>query len=630
MASRIKAMCKCLKHEEISENKDFKVYKHTAKKLKKATYDTMMKLNLITKLESALCTACVTYVENEGNNDDNVKKFKKSDKDVESVLFKIKQGKPDKAETETIISALAENEQKEINNTINDYKNLYKDDTFLENMTMDSILDRCNSTLIFFILCLCNAHQGLDAQRKGILIKIIELIYLLFSGSIVAPFHFAENMLIYFLTGSKTVCNMVNKYSPSGSYSTIGNWLKNRAVGDIAASKNDFICFFDNNQILSRNWRVKYNSKYSVNVITTVVYIVPDPASTIQTSVNLSPFYWLAFNNSETLSNIIKHENDLFSVTFSEYRDTFINHVIQIVDGSLDINFQDNTDKLNGHIFDKKCISETVQYSEEGVEFANSGFKFDPYDIVPEGCLDKPVVHVGDPHMLNPCSYSAVESLLDNIMEENKEKEWFILGCDGSPYLLAARMIENYALCPVCEETLKSEVLFQQHINATHNDPTISFNTNRKFKNILLIPRLGHFEINFTKAIFKLMWKVCLEDMAKMLGFTSTKALTHCQAATNHHQSWQMLQILLHGTAAELIVPFVIYCRNNNIKKDATQYFEYLKRTIDPCYKFMAVAIFTYVLAIHLFRCGVRKNNGKVKAACRWKAAPLFYGLNMT
>lgn len=41
----------------------------------------------------------------------------------------------------------------------------------------------------------------------------------------------------------------------------------------------------------------------------------------------------------------------------------------------------------------------------------------------------------------------------------------------------------------------------------------------------------GHFEINMTKALFKLLWELCLVDLAKMLGFKSPKALASCQSA---------------------------------------------------------------------------------------------------
>lgn len=41
-------------------------------------------------------------------------------------------------------------------------------------------------------------------------------------------------------------------------------------------------------------------------------------------------------------------------------------------------------------------------------------------------------------------------------------------------------------------------------------------------------------------------------------------------------------------------------------------------------------AIFTYMLALYLFRAAIRRNNSELIMASRVKLSPLFYGLNMT
>lgn len=42
----------------------------------------------------------------------------------------------------------------------------------------------------------------------------------------------------------------------------------------------------------------------------------------------------------------------------------------------------------------------------------------------------------------------------------------------------------------------------------------------------------------------------------------------------------------------------------------------------------MQEIVFTYILALYMFRVGVRRNNTKVMMAGRLKFAPLFFGLN--
>lgn len=43
---------------------------------------------------------------------------------------------------------------------------------------------------------------------------------------------------------------------------------------------------------------------------------------------------------------------------------------------------------------------------------------------------------------------------------------------------------------------------------------------------------LGHYEINMTKALFPLLWDIALVDLAKLLGFNSSKEQAFCKSAT--------------------------------------------------------------------------------------------------
>lgn len=43
---------------------------------------------------------------------------------------------------------------------------------------------------------------------------------------------------------------------------------------------------------------------------------------------------------------------------------------------------------------------------------------------------------------------------------------------------------------------------------------------------------LGHYEMNMTKALFPLLWDIALVDLAKLLGFNSSKEQASCKSAT--------------------------------------------------------------------------------------------------
>ena len=150
-----------------------------------------------------------------------------------------------------------------------------------------------------------------------------------------------------------------------------------------------------------------------------------------------------------------------------------------------------------------------------------------------------------------------------------------IIGCDGLPYLLSTRLLE-------------------EHENLHH---------------ILLQPGLGHFEINMTKACFRLLWDVGLSELGKMLGFNSIKAQSACKSANDHHKTWQMITIFFEASADELLVPYIRQCICDKTKPSLNKYHEWLESVCDPNYIFMTHAVFTYLLSLFLFRTAVRRNN---------------------
>ena len=97
----------------------------------------------------------------------------------------------------------------------------------------------------------------------------------------------------------------------------------------------------------------------------------------------------------------------------------------------------------------------------------------------------------------------------------------------------------------------------------------------------------------------------------------------------DHHKSWQIFQIFLQSTAKELLIPYVQECSSQCVPPSVPGYYKWLDSVQNPNYKFMCEVVFTYCLALHVFRAGVRRNNSEAIIASRAKFAPLFYGLNM-
>ena len=119
-------------------------------------------------------------------------------------------------------------------------------------------------------------------------------------------------------------------------------------------------------------------------------------------------------------------------------------------------------------------------------------------------------VQMGEPCSVNPNSYDRVRQVLAHIQGQGS-RAWSAIGSDGVPYVLA------------------------------HRSPEL--------QNILLLPGPGHIEINVLRALFKLMWPLGLEDLAKLLGFRTHKALTYALKVSDFHKSWQVHFLkLCHAT----------------------------------------------------------------------------------
>lgn len=88
--------------------------------------------------------------------------------------------------------------------------------------------------------------------------------------------------------------------------------------------------------------------------------------------------------------------------------------------------------------------------------------------------------------MVNNLCIFAIQ-VLDHLLEEagvGSTRQWTAVGCDGLPYALASRIIEEIYICPVCRRQYEQEE-FQQHVNATTHATELE--DGRKYRNILML-----------------------------------------------------------------------------------------------------------------------------------------------
>ena len=174
-------------------------------------------------------------------------------------------------------------------------------------------------------------------------------------------------------------------------------------------------------------------------------------------------------------------------------------------------------------------------------------------------------------------------------------REWGVCGCDGAPFLLAARLHEKFD----------------------------------KFKNILLLPGLGHFEINVQKALVKVLWRLAYKDVAKEMGFKSKYAQDFCQNASNTHKTWELLQIMLFGTGDILLKKYIDTVTPSETPS-AEHFWAWAQSVPNETYYFLCDMIFNYIVALYYYKDAMRQCDSQKMLVCRAKFARLFFVCNMT
>jgi len=94
------------------------------------------------------------------------------------------------------------------------------------------------------------SDQGNSERHALDSLRTLEHIYAANSNNFVASFSFAQNLIAYFATGSKTAVNIISASGPSGSYTALQKWLKDHGKVPLECPKEcDIVTIFDNNQV---------------------------------------------------------------------------------------------------------------------------------------------------------------------------------------------------------------------------------------------------------------------------------------------------------------------------------------------------------------------------------------------
>ncbi len=251
-----------------------------------------------------------------------------------------------------------------------------------------------------------------------------------------------------------------------------------------------------------------------------------------------------------------------------------------------------NTDMLNDVNICRKCgfvfpnegsACPTCHYD---LKFHDNGY--DPYYRTPCQLGPAPVQHLGEPILVNPSSKEAVKEVLLKIRDEGlKTREWLPVWSDGVPYIYGNQVKDE----------------------------------EKGFEDILLRAGMGHFEMNFGKAILNIAWPF-IEQIVHELGFRSPKAKEVVKKGANHHRTRQILGTLLDAVSLELLFDYV----KTDPTPSAERYLKWVDEEVEnPSYMFLFDLCFTYLLAFHLLTESVRKNHAERMLAAQVTGGTLFY-----
>lgn len=159
-------------------------------------------------------------------------------------------------------------------------KDDFNDNVFSQYKNVDFLTcaTETNSCLRSCCLCVENRCPICHHQRKLRLFLLLKICTLI-SSNIILPFSFCLNLLTYYMSNSKTVCNMYSSAHPAGSYTSVLKLIEHAANPITIPFQHDVITYLDNNQVLARNWKVRYDTKAILSYVTTVVHFFPSPTT---------------------------------------------------------------------------------------------------------------------------------------------------------------------------------------------------------------------------------------------------------------------------------------------------------------------------------------------------------------
>eukprot|EP00794_Sanderia_malayensis_P018435 gene18435-20284_t len=546
----------------------------------------------------------------------------------------------------------------------NDVKTLFMEPTTcsIENLlsyNSKEWLSQRPELLVKLLAHLCqvtNSQLMYENRCTLFLSRIIEIIYSAVNSRIVLPISFSENIHAFSVSHSKQLVEYNNAVGPAGSYSFLQKWIFSQAVAPSDFPEGLVKCVFDNEQVIGKTRSIKTENKVPLSVITSFANIVIDEKCSLQKEVSLCPRMWFFEKLTTEKKEKIKSNICLSKIRTS--RDAFISSRLEVVRKEQRFEGEQIIDYIDNHVQslceaekEKLCVdcggANDIAYNTcrncNGAlakskvtisDFIDCNKEIHISKVFADFVDGKKIVckiRTGEPDLVNPNDYENIAQILRNLGKRagikryiagGTGRQWLIIEVDGLIYCIVEQLIFHTLHCPVCKTSYFGADSFNTH------ECTLSKNIvpEHEFDWLILQPGLLHFEMNACKSIMNFNWEIFGEEVVRSLGFTTTKALDYAKRCSDHHKTWEIMQLMYIAIADELLVPFVRNCMKLDLEISVDRYWAwYQESAINPNYTYMMQVTFTYLHNLMLFREGVRMGDYSLAEAAREQLQIVFF-----
>ena len=243
-----------------------------------------------------------------------------------------------------------------------------------------------------------------------------------------------------------------------------------------------------------------------------------------------------------------------------------------------------------------------------------------------------PAVTVADPVFANPNSYDSLRAVLRKIGEDagirrygGTQRYWTVVCCDGLPYHLCMKLIQQTFTCSKCKESIFGNKLMSTHVKNKCPGASVF----REFDWVLLKIGGGHYEANMMKAFMELNWEPFMSNLCHTLSFQSPLAQQSAKRCDDHHKTWAIFVTFHLATLKELVVVYVRSCVAESEDPTPSGFIEFAhKRRHIPNFSYMYDQVCKYSQAIINFRMGTRRNNSQLIWSAKHTFKDVFHGRN--